>query len=125
MLKRVLDPIIELDEQKFSTMKSLDFPLLVLARPFGDDMSFGIMSSLAQQELSDSFFVGTMNELPFGDTSGNTAPAVAVFNVLDETIPTYQGSFERPALLEFVSKVSSPLIKQIDLSNLGSFMKVN
>lgn len=83
------------------------------------------MSSLAQQELSSNFFVGVMTGLSFAETFGITPPAVTVFNVLDETVPTYQGPFERANLLDFAKKASSPLIKQIDLSNLGSFIKVN
>ena len=51
-------------------------------------------------------------------------PTVTVFNVLDETIPMYQGPFERTAVLEFANKVSSPLIRQFDLSSLVSPMKV-
>ena len=124
VLKRVLDPIVELDEQRFSVMKTLDLPLLVLTRTRDDGLSFNIMSSLARQELSGRFFVGVMTDSPFVGTVGATPPFVTVFNVLDETIPTYQGPFERTAVLEFANKVSSPLIRQCDLSSLVSFKKV-
>jgi protein disulfide-isomerase A1 len=124
VLKRVLDPIVELDEQRFGAMKALDLPLLVLTRTRDDGLSFDVMSSLARQELSGRFFVGVMTDLPFAGTVGTTPPFVTVFNVLDETIPTYQGPFERTAVLEFANKVSSPLIRQFDLSSLVSFMKV-
>src|SRR6266480_4049290 len=124
VLKRVLDPIIELDEQRFHAMKTLDLPLLVLTRTRDDSLSFNIMSSLARQELSDRFFVGVMTDSPFAGTVGATPPFVTIFNVLDETTPTYQGPFERTAVLEFANKVSSPLIRQSDLSSLVSFKKV-
>ena len=124
VLKRVLDPIVELDEQRFGAMKTLDLPLLVLTRTRDDDLSFNVMSSLARQELSGRFFVGVMTDSPFAGTVGTTPPFVTVFNMLDETIPTYQGPFERTAVLEFANKVSSPLIRQCDLSSLVSFMKV-
>jgi hypothetical protein len=105
-------------------MKTLDLPLLVLTRTRDDDLSFNVMSSLARQELSGRFFVGVMTDSPFAETAGTTLPFVAAFNGLDETIPTYQGPFERTAVLEFANKVSSPLIRQCDLSSLVSFMKV-
>lgn len=124
VLKRVLDPIIELDEQRFGAMKTLDLPLLVLTRTRDDDLSFNVMNSLARQELSGHFFVGVMTDSSFAGTAGATPPFVAVFNVLDETIPTYQGPFERTAVLGFANKVSSPLIRQFDLSSLVSSMKV-
>lgn len=124
VLKRVLDPIVELDEQRFGAMKTLDLPLLVLTYTRDDDLSFNVMSSLARQELSGHFFVGVMTDPPFAGTAGAMPPFVAVFNVLDETIPTYQGPFERTAVLEFANKVSSPLIRQFDLSSLVSSMKV-
>jgi len=124
VLKRVLDPIIELDEQLFGALKALDLPLLVLTRTQDDDLSFNLMSSLARQELSGRFFVGVMTDSPFADTVGTTPPFVTVFNVLDETIPTYHGPFERTAVLEFANKVSSPLVRPFDLSGLVSFMKV-
>jgi len=124
VLKRVLDPIIELDEQMFGSMKALDLPLLVLRRTRDDDFSFNVMSSLARQELSGRFFVGVMTDSPSADTIGTTPPFVTVFNALDETIPTYHGPFERAAVLEFANKVSSPLVRQMDLSGLVSFMKV-
>jgi len=124
VLKRVLDPIIELDEQLFGAMKALDLPLLVLTRTQDDDLSFNVMSSLARQELSGRFFVGVMTDSPFADTVGATPPFVTVFNILDESIPTYHGPFERTAVLEFANKVSSPLVRQFDLSGLVSFMKV-
>jgi hypothetical protein len=124
VLKRVLDPTVELDEQLFSAMKTLDLPLLVLTRAGDDDLSFNVMSSLAQQELSGRFFVGVMTDSPLTGTVGNTPPFITVFNVLDETIPTYQGPFERTAVLEFANNVSSPLIRQFDSSSLVSFMKV-
>ena len=125
ILKRVLDPIIELDEQLFGALKALDLPLLVLTRTQDDDLSFNLMSSLARQELSGRFFVGVMTESSFVNTVGTTTPPfVTVFNVLDETIPTYHGPFERTAVLEFANKVSSPLVRPFDLSGLVSFMKV-
>jgi protein disulfide-isomerase A1 len=124
VLKRVLDPIIELDEQRFSVMKTLDLPLLVLTRTRDDGLSFNVMSSLARQELSDRFVVGVMTDSPFAGIDETTPPFVTVFNVLDETIPTYQGPFERTAVLAFANKVSSPLIRQLDLSSLVSSMKV-
>lgn len=124
VLKRVLDPIVELDERLFGAMKTLDLPLLVLTRTRDDDLSFNVMSSLAQQELSDRFFVGVITDSPFAGTVGTTPPFVTVFNVLDETIPTYQGPFERTAVLEFANKVSSPLVRRVDASSLVSFMKV-
>jgi protein disulfide-isomerase A1 len=124
VLKRVLDPIVELDEQRFGAMKALDLPLLVLTRTRDDDLSFNVMSSLARQELSGRFFVGVMTDSPFAETVGTTPPFITAFNGLDETIPTYQGPFERTAVLEFANKVSSPLIRQCDLSSLVSFMKV-
>jgi hypothetical protein len=124
VLKRVLDPIVELDEQRFDAMKTLDLPLLVLTRTRDDGLSFNVMSSLARQELLGRFFVGVMTDSPFAGTVETTPPFVTVFNVLDETIPTYQGPFERTAVLEFANKVSLPLIRQLDLSSLVSFMKV-
>jgi protein disulfide-isomerase A1 len=124
VLKRVLDPIVELDEQRFGAMKSLDLPLLVLTRTWDDDLSFSVMSSLARHELSGRFFVGVMTDSPFAGIGGTTPPFITVFNVLDETIPTYQGPFERASVLEFANKVASPLIRQFDLSGLVSFMKV-
>jgi hypothetical protein len=81
ILKRVLDPIVELDEQLFSAMKALDLPLLVLTRTRNDDFSFNVMSSLARQELSGRFFVGVMTNSPFADTVGTTPPFLTVFNV--------------------------------------------
>lgn len=123
VLKRVLDPIVELDEQRFGAMKTLDPPLLVLTRTRDDDLSLNVMSSLARQELSGHFFVGVMTDSPFAGTVGTTPPFVTVFNVLDETIPTYQGPFERTAVLEFANKVFLPLIRQFDLSSLVSSVK--
>jgi len=106
-------------------MKGLDLPLLVLTSTLDDDKSFNILNSLAERELSDRFFVAMMTDSPFIDVAEMTSPFVTVFNILDETIPTYNGPLERTALLGFANKVSSPLIRQFDLSSLVSFMKVN
>jgi len=125
ILKRVLDPIVELDEQMFGVLKALDLPLMLLTRFPGDELSYNVMSSLAKQELSSRFFVGVMTDSPFVNTVGMTTPPfITVFNVLDETMPTYHGPFERTAVLKFANKVSSPLVRQCDLSSLVSFMKV-
>ena len=105
-------------------MKTLDLPLLVLTYGPEDGSSFNVLKSLAELELSGRFFVAAMADPPFNDAAEITPPFVTVFNVLDETIPTYHGPFERHAVLEFANKVSSPLIRQFDLSSLVSFMKV-
>lgn len=123
-MKRVLDPIIELDESRFNTLKTLDIPLLVLTRDRDDESSFNIMQSLADQELSDRFFVGVVADSSFTDATGTTPPFLTVFNGLDESTPTYQGLIERTAVLSFANKVSSPLIRRFDSSSLVSFMKV-
>jgi len=106
-------------------MKALDLPLLLLTSTPDDDKSFNILNSLAERELSDRFFVAVMTDSPSSDVAEMTPPFVTVFNTLDETIPTYNGPLERTALLAFASKVSSPLIRQFDLSSLVTFMKVN
>ena len=126
VLKRVLDPIVELDTQLFGVLKSLDVPLMVLTHSRDDEMSFNVMSTLARQELSSRFFVGVMTDSPFVNTVETTTPPfITVFNVLDETVPTYHGPFERTAVLAFANKVSSPLVRRFDSSGLLSFMKVN
>jgi len=125
VLKRVLPPIVKLDQQRLNVMKVLDLPLLVLRSTLDDDKSFNILNSLAERELSDRFFVAMMTDSPFIDVAEMTSPFVTVFNILDETIPTYNGPLERTTLLGFANKVSSPLIRQFDLSSLVSFMKVN
>ena len=125
VLKRVLDPVVELDTQLFGVLKSLDMPLMVLTHSRDDEMSFNVMSTLARKELSSRFFVGVMADPPFVNTVETTTPPfVTVFNVLDETVPTYHGPFERTAILDFANKVSSPLVRQFDLSGLVSLMKV-
>ena len=85
VLKRVLDPIVELDEQRFGAMKALDLPLLVLTRTRDDGLSFNVMSSLARQELSGHFFVGVITDSPF---AGTTPPFVTVGIVTCSTSPS-------------------------------------
>lgn len=106
-------------------MKTLDLPLLVLTCAKDDDSSLSIMKSLAQKELSNRFFVGVITNSPFTDTVATELPSISVFNIFDDTVPTYEGPFERTAILEFADKVSKPLIRQLDLPNLGDLMKVN
>lgn len=124
-LTRVLDPLVELNEQQFSVMKALDLPLLVLTRTEDDMMSHNIMNSIAQQDLSGRFFVGVMTNALSGQAVEYKPPYLTAFNVLDETVPTYQGPFERTLVLEFANNVSSPLIRQFDSFSLVSFMAVN
>jgi protein disulfide-isomerase A1 len=124
MLKQVLEPIFEVDEQRFHTVKALDLPLLMLTRDPDDEPSFEVLRSLARKELSDRFLVGVTSDATLAGVAGTTPPFLAVFNVLDETIPKYEGPIERNAVLEFANKVSSPLIRQLDLAGLAAFMKV-
>jgi protein disulfide-isomerase A1 len=124
VLKRVLDPIVELDEQRFNIMKALDVPLLVLNRAPDDEFSLKTMSSLAQQELSGRFFVGVVTDSSFTGTVPTTIPFLTVHNVLDEVTPTYQGPFELSSVLDFANTVSSPLISRFDSSTLANFVKV-
>ncbi|GAD94085.1 protein disulfide-isomerase, putative [Paecilomyces variotii No. 5] len=80
------------------------------------------MRSLAQKELSGRFFVGVTTTSAL-DTVEAGAPSLSVFNRFDEAEPAYQGPFDRTSLLEFVDKVSEPLIRQLDLPNLVNLMQ--
>lgn len=124
-MKRVLDPIIELDQQRFDVIKALDLPLLMLTRTEDDTMSHEIMDALAEQDLSGRFFMGVTTKPLFDEAVGASPPFLATFNVLDETVPTYQGPFERTAVLEFANHVASPLIREFDTSSIVTFMKIN
>jgi protein disulfide-isomerase A1 len=120
VLKKVLEPVIELDDQRLAVMKGLSLPLMVMTGNQDDGLSIDVLSSLAKEELSQNFFVGVMSDPP----SSETTPSVTVFNILDETTPKYDGPFERQDLLDFASLVSQPLVRQFDLSAIVNFMKV-
>jgi hypothetical protein len=122
-----MDPVINLDEQNFSVMKNLDRPLMVLARTEDDDASFNLMNSLARQELSKFAFIGEVGEdspLLTGLATSRKLPFITVFSALDETTPVYDGPFEKNQLLEFSRKISSPLIRPLQLDNIVDFMQV-
>ncbi|RAO73181.1 uncharacterized protein BHQ10_009193 [Talaromyces amestolkiae] len=119
VLKQVTNSIVELDEERFTIMKQLGVPLMVLTRAGDGDSSLNLMASLAKEELAEDFFVGVMS----GAQSGTNKPFITVYNVRDETTPKYDGPFEKKAILHFASLVSQPLIRQFDMSTLVSFMK--
>lgn len=121
VLKQVTNSIVELDEERFTIMKQLGVPLMVLTRAGDGDSSLNLMASLAKEELAEDFFVGVMS----GAQSGTNKPFITVYNVRDETTPKYDGPFEKKAILHFASLVSQPLIRQFDMSTLVSFMKVS
>lgn len=125
VLKQVLGPITELDEERLDIMKSLDMPLMLLTRTDNDASSFSIMNTVAQQHLSEKFFVGVMTSPAAHDESASKLPFLTTFNALDDTRPTYHGPLEASAILEFASHVSSPLIRQFESSSLVSFMDVS
>lgn len=127
VLKQVIDPVTKLDAQKFSVMKSLDRPLMVLTRREDDASSSDLMDSLARQEFSNFAFVGELeanSPLLAGFATGRRPPFIMVFNARDETTPVYDGPFERDELLKFFSTVSSPLITPLQLDNIMEFMQV-
>ncbi|CRG91311.1 prolyl 4-hydroxylase, beta polypeptide [Talaromyces islandicus] len=126
VLKQVMDPVIKLDEQNFSVMKNLDRPLMVLAHREDDDASLDLMNSLAQQELSNLAFVGEIgvdSPLITGLATDRKPPFITVVSALDETTPVYDGPFEKDQLLEFSNKVSSPLIRPLQIDNIIEFMQ--
>ncbi|KAH8703563.1 thioredoxin-like domain-containing protein [Talaromyces proteolyticus] len=126
VLKQVLNSIVQLDEHQFDVMKSLDLPLMVLTRHKGEEFSYQLIDSLAQQELSANFFLGEIgfdSPLLADVTKSVTPPFITVFNSRDETTPTYDGTFDMESLLEFLNKVSSPLITELRLDNLVGFME--
>ena len=102
-------------------MKALEIPLLVLTCSQDDATSLDMMTSLAQQHLSQRFFVGVMTD---SASAGTGPPLLTAYNMLDETIPTYRGPFESNALLEFADNVSSPLIRQFDAFALRTSIEV-
>lgn len=111
---------MELDEQQLSVMRNLDLPLMVLTCSHDDEASIGMLSSLAENELSQNFFVGVT---PSSQIDQKITPFVTVSNILDETTPKYDGPFEREGLATFANLVSKPLVRQFDLSAIVSFMK--
>lgn len=122
-----MDPVIKLDEQKFSVMKNLDRPLMVLTRSEDDNASSEIVHSLARQEFSEAVFIGEIQDsspLLAGFVTGRKPPFITVFSARDETTPIYDGPFERDQLLKFASKVSSPLVTPLQLDNIVDFMEV-
>lgn len=121
VLKQVTNSLVELDEERFTVMKHLGIPLMVLTRGEDDETSLTLMASLAKEELAKDFFVGVMS----GGQSGTEEPFITVYNVRDEITPEYDGPFEKKAILHFASLVSEPLIRQFDMSTIVSFMKVS
>jgi hypothetical protein len=121
VLKQVTNSLLQLDEERFAVMKSLNIPLMALTHAEDDDSSIDLMASLAREELAKDFFVGVMSDSQFGTKE----PFITVHNVRDETTPKYDGPLEKEAILHFASLVSQPLIRQFDMSSLVSFMKVS
>ncbi|EED12129.1 protein disulfide-isomerase, putative [Talaromyces stipitatus ATCC 10500] len=119
VLKRVTNSFVELDEDRFAIMKTLDLPLIAVTRAKDDDSLIDLIASLANEELAEDFFVGV---IPDAESTRKDS-LITVFNVLDETTPKYHGPFEKHAILRFASLVSQPLIRQFDMSSLVSFMK--
>ena len=120
-MKRVLGHVVELDDRRFNALNTLDMPLLVLNRGRDDETSLDMMTSLAEQHLSNRFIVGVMTG---PESVGKESSFLTVHNALDETTPTYDGPFENDALLQFAESVSSPLIKKFDAFTLRNSMEV-
>lgn len=121
VLKQVTDSLVELDEERFTVMKQLGIPLMVLTPAKDNHSSINLMASLAKEELAKDFFVGVMSDAQ----SKTNGPFITVYDVRDEATPKYDGPFEKEAILHFASLVSQPLIRQFDMSSIVSFMKVS
>jgi len=122
-LSEILPPVTKLDQELLQILGTLDKPLLVAVISEDDAASSRAFEEAAASLRSD-FVLGTVSGLQLGGLGSLQQPSLVVFNILDETNPTYDGPFETSEIISFAKKASSPLVGKLELARLKEYIQV-